>query len=914
MIYEKIEKKERLIIITSFQKAKFLKELKLFDSIYFTYCIIFDNDKIDQNENWIYLCYYKIIFINENDWIKLEKSLKSILKTEFSNGFMENIKIKAGYHFNTKDSCINFMFYLGIFELFDKKEFSINQTKQDFISYCKEYKSHFDYYNTDHLKMIEQETLDDKFIGDNLIEWYTKESYFYYLLNNTLRKNNLINIFRMRYIIHEMKNALLKFNITEKDRPEMLYRASLIHEDELILLNEPNVGDNKIIQFSGFNSCTTTIDNINYIAKQNFGSKNQNLKSIVYRINIDDKHDNQMFNIKEVSYVKIEDEILLNYDSYIKINSIEESQDKYIDYYINCSFSDFDEIKSTIDPITIKMKKELNLVNNIFKNDNLYLIEILLSFSKYQECEILLENIECSEESDTFWKSYFHGTLFMIQGKYLEALEYFKISEYFIDYINENTFKVGFPKLINFYYGAIYLLLGNFSEGFKYILKSLIDTEEFRNFLNDDEIYIDPTNKISEGTFLNETLMYLDNCFYDENINKLHNINLAKFQEKIQTIFKGNFQNSIPTNVLNLNCKNKITLSSTESGSLVINHSEKSRGILDFEKSLDILENSYSNSHLTLSTAAQLSQSYFGQGLYSEAIKVSKKYLDMHIKNQGKEDFDFGFLNLIIGKAYFELKEYISALEYLQVSKKIFENLQSYFSLLDTCYFIGRLYENIENYQEALKYLGIIENYFIENPQIDMFKFFLIRCMYVVVINIYRKLKNDFKELEYEQKLLSINERMLGDSNEDVSQNHENISILLYNIGLDLFEKEEFKQALEYFERSLFHKEKCGSSDLETFEKLYQYIINIQKILNEELVIDYFNQKLKTKEKIYGIDDTVIAITRYYIAKIYEDKGNFLQAFENYMISLDILKENIEHDDPDIIKIQEKIIQISSFL
>jgi len=198
-----------------------------------------------------------------------------------------------------------------------------------------------------------------------------------------------LNLFRLRYIFQEMKNALHRFKVTEKDRPYILYRASKINEDEMKLFSEANVGDIKIIQLLGFISCTSVKENTKYFAEKNFISKKQNEKSIIYRLEIDDKHDSQMFNIKEVSAIKSEDEILINYDTFIKINSIEKSNDEFIDYYINCSLSDFDEIKSSINPITLKIRENFSLRYQYYKIDNFYLATLFMILMKSEELETL---------------------------------------------------------------------------------------------------------------------------------------------------------------------------------------------------------------------------------------------------------------------------------------------------------------------------------------------------------------------------------------------------------------------------------------------------------------------------------------------------------------------------------------------
>jgi len=543
-IFETLEKEQRTIIVTSYQSAKFLEEIKLFNYHSLISCIIFDSSKNILNENWMNIHDGKIISIEENGSKNLVDNLKELLKSSLINDFIQNVKIKAAQHFNTNEACISSMFYHNIFELFDKEKLSIEQSKEDFISYCKEHKSSFDLFPGHHLKMIEQEILEDKFRGDNLINWYTRESYFHCLINNTIREEKMLNLFKIRYFIQEMKNALLEHKVTERNRPEKLYRASKIHKDELKLFDVSNVGDKKIIKLLGFISTSQNKEILSALAEPQFNNKNDNEISIVYRLEIDDKHDSQMFDIKEVSSVRLEDEILLNHDIYIKINSIEESKDKYIDYYINCSFSDFDEIKSTINPMTLQIKNDFSFSTSNHKIDNFYLADLFLLLTNFKELEILLDRTEYNDDSVINYKLYYFGTMYTTQGKNSEAIECFEtllsLSE--SKFLNESYRQMETIRVYNYMIAVNYLILGNFSEFSKYIIncsKGNFHAEKFINEClnsNGDIINISLFNELAKdfnksqgGEQQNMLMDYLLNF-----INGEHNFEQKKFAEALE--------------------------------------------------------------------------------------------------------------------------------------------------------------------------------------------------------------------------------------------------------------------------------------------------------------------------------------------------------------------------------------------
>jgi len=773
-----------------------------------TYCIIFDNDKIDLKKNSINLYFNKIIFIDENDSKNLKVTINNILKSVFTNGFMKNVKIKAGHHFDSNDACITSMMYQIIFELFNADKLSMIQTKQDFISFCKEYKRQFDNYDIDHLKTIEQETLDDKFTGDNLINWYTKESYFYSLLNNTLRENNITSIFRIRYIIQEMKNALLKFKVTEKDRPEMLYRASLIHEDEIKLLSEPNVGDKKIIQFSGFNSCTPIKENIIYIAGQNFSSKNQNQKSIVYRINIDEKHDDQMFNIKEVSELKIEEEILVNYDSYIKIDSIEESKDKYIDYYINCSFSDFDEIIPIIDPITLNIKETFSMVDVKYNIDNFYLADLFVNLWNFKELENLLERTDCNEDLDICLKLYFTGVLYMNQGKHSESLEHFEsflsISKNFKEILKDKIFLCKNHIL----YRSLHI--GEFSE-----LQTLTD------FLSDNKI----------PYFLINIIEIIINFHKNQNIEEL-----KKNIDKILLNMEKDEINRKDDDMFISFRSNYIDLLSCLSNLSKGNSSESLKYLLKFRTSI---EKFYGTNFIFKSFLNKVEGIIkYNNGLNSNAENYSDKF-----SNYIGLNIDTNFENALIyyqkGKDYKDHKKYPEALVCFQDSKNLFLQQKNTFNFtgIQLDYLsekeIADIYFEQNKYLEASEIYHSIINHFEKLNEIDNI---IISESYKKLAYIYSTYKNYFEALKYLEKLLIYEEKELGLDNENTLNTYKYISILYEILGNEYLDKLENKKALKHYDQSLLYLEKTRNFDIKLFENIYDRISRVFNLQYQILI------------------------------------------------------------------------------
>jgi len=895
LIYDKLEKKQKAIIITLNQTAKFLEELQLFDNKYFIYCIIFDNNQNNIKENLTNTYFDKIIYIKETNYDNLLNTLNRITKIRLFNDFIENVNIKAGHHFNSNEACVTFMFYQIIFDLFDTNKLSKDQSKNDFILFCKEHKSEFDKFNPNHLKIIEQETLEDKFIGENLINWYTLESFFYHLLNRTIREENLLNLFRLRYIFHGMKNALLKYKVTEKDRPLILYRASKINEDEMKLFNEANVGDIKIIQLLGFISCTPGKQNTKYFAEKNFISKKQNEKSIVYRIEIDDKHDSQMFNIKEVSAIKEEDEILVNYDTFIKINSIEESNDKFIDYYINCSLSDFKEIKLTIDPITLKIREKFSLTNGNYKIDNFYLAFLYIILMKGEELETLLERTECISELDLSFKVFFFGLAYIFQQKYPEALEF---CNKFLSMTKKLNGLENEKHLINYYMKTIELMTGKSTEIIEVNSQNFEQDEIMKSLYSISNKFLKYSkNEIESGEVLKA-------------ISSLNNDQIKELGLPIDIIFS-------------------------------YEHILKS----DFSKALEIskntiplLEKTFGKNHaIMLNCYLTIGICFREKNLNLEAKKYFQKCLEINGKSNKTNQIgvEFAYAYFYLGDIYYKEKKYSESLENYKNSYKFFENNENEIfveikkQILND---MGDIY-NIQNKRDEASEsfhscLKITET--IKGGDED-----LSEKIYEKLSEIYKNKKKYREHIEFLEKLLSITEKKYGliDAKTQLRYNpvsrlndaktqlrYKSISISYLSIGFEKFKENNLKETLENMEKSLIYCEKSLEIDLNHFECIYELHLLYWKRITPSLKfeemdkkINQFTKILHTQEKKYGKNHPLQGPTYYFIAKIYHNEAKYPEAFENYKLSLAILEKVKDVNNPDIIKLKEKIDEILKY-
>jgi len=334
----------------------------------------------------------------------------------------ESVPIKAAHHLYCKEACIKYFSNKVIFNLFDANKPSDGQSKKAFINYCKENYQDYGGEETDLIKLV-NEVNNNEFKDKNAIKWYTKNTFFYRLLNGVLRKDNICEFFEIRYAINQLAKALVNYKCNFGTNTK-IYRVSRINKKELSLFQEKPVGDINIIQLIGFISTSLKKETAESFAKD-CKPCNEEESVILYEIEVDKKASEKLFDIKSVSAFPQEDELLINYDNFIKINSVENSNHSDYDYIVKCTFSDFKEIEQKVDKKTQQITQHFDLKDKNYTCDDFYLAELLKNLRKDNELLKLLEKIkpEDLKEQEKSVLYYFFGVVYYYNGKYDEALK-----------------------------------------------------------------------------------------------------------------------------------------------------------------------------------------------------------------------------------------------------------------------------------------------------------------------------------------------------------------------------------------------------------------------------------------------------------------------------------------------------------
>ena len=246
---------KRVILIISGSLAKELEdELKtnsLIDSV-FIYCYVPDKYKslMDQNK--------KIKSI-ECNYDPINQNLISNIAIMNENNMRMNFNLlegmKLGYYFDTNKSCISYIYLDTIYSLMNKSDFDLEQSKNDFLNYSL---NHLKNQSNEHFNQIKQDINEGKF-ETNIINWYTKETFFYPLLNNTFKNDDWTNLFELRYPIYLLNQRLKEEQKKQKSIPENLYKGTKLSKDQLEVFKS-NIGKHLLLR--GFNSTSDIIDEL----------------------------------------------------------------------------------------------------------------------------------------------------------------------------------------------------------------------------------------------------------------------------------------------------------------------------------------------------------------------------------------------------------------------------------------------------------------------------------------------------------------------------------------------------------------------------------------------------------------------------------------------------------------------------
>ena len=190
------------------------------------------------------------------------------------------------------------------------------------------------YYRNDPLQLAQIAEFERNYEPKDVIRWYTKPGFLFYLVNKALRSQDIWVLYRFRYFIMDLSNLLERLSISRPLSSMLLYRGGKLNQDELQQLQ---VGC--LISTNGFFSCSS----VRTVAEMFMGidletnrllnhSRDAWQQFVLFIIDVDYTKSSHTIvaDISHESDMPDENEMLFNFGSTFIINKIDFDNNKRI--------------------------------------------------------------------------------------------------------------------------------------------------------------------------------------------------------------------------------------------------------------------------------------------------------------------------------------------------------------------------------------------------------------------------------------------------------------------------------------------------------------------------------------------------------------------------------------------------------
>ncbi|CAF1541544.1 unnamed protein product, partial [Didymodactylos carnosus] len=337
-----------------------------------------------------------------------------------------------------------------------------DESKMEMLTECESYYRD----NAKELEKINDFRLNYSF--DAAVSWYTRDSFVYRLLNKALRTRDIDIIFKFRFFIADLYRQLQKEyskfmeRFTDDEYFLTVYRGQHLKADELHELKD-NIG--RLISMNTFIS--TTCEKAVASIHAGDGSFSPILESILFEIQINTSIDTKPYgNIKELSVMNDEDEILFSMGTIFRIKSVEKATDTGIWSVKLLLNSESDE--------QLKVLSEQIREETDGSSDLLTLGHLLREMGEYAKAEryftrLINDTLPNDPVMSTFYNNI--GLVYNDQGQYSQALKYYEQSlEIRLKTLgpNHSIVAITYNNI-----GGVYNDQGEYSQALKYYEQSL---------------------------------------------------------------------------------------------------------------------------------------------------------------------------------------------------------------------------------------------------------------------------------------------------------------------------------------------------------------------------------------------------------------------------------------------------------
>ncbi|CAF4600896.1 unnamed protein product, partial [Rotaria sp. Silwood2] len=190
--------------------------------------------------------------------------------------------------------------------------------KKELIDFCQQQ------YESNRNELSNLREFDQDYSSKKVLWWYTRESFFYKILNAALRKQNIHLIFLFRKFIRDIYRQLKRDQAQHRLR---VYRSQRISSDELITLRQCR---DQFISVNSFFSTSTNKQKALSFLKISDGA--DNAESLLFEIDADPKMvtTKPFADVSAYSDYKDESEVLFMLGSIFRLNSVERNKNDQV--------------------------------------------------------------------------------------------------------------------------------------------------------------------------------------------------------------------------------------------------------------------------------------------------------------------------------------------------------------------------------------------------------------------------------------------------------------------------------------------------------------------------------------------------------------------------------------------------------
>ncbi|CAF1135405.1 unnamed protein product [Adineta ricciae] len=592
----------------------------------------------------------------------LKASIKQVNQDSIHISFVTTNEAMFSENLNQLDP--NYI-YIQIFKyILLKREHYQEQATEILAAYCCNLYSG----NIDELNVIDE--FKNDYDPKHAIWWYTRESFIYQMLNRALRTLDADIIVRIGFFIHDLYQQIDQLYMQQlpnyRGKTFIVYRGQGLLKSDFDKLRKTEGG---FMSFNNFLSTSMKKDVSLVFAER--GSTKADMVGILFIMTIVPRGSSTPFaSIKEVSYYKIEEEILFSMHTVFRIDAIKQMDNNDQLYEVELQL-----IAAADDKQFRRLTKFISDqigIGTVWQQ----LGQLLIKTNHFDKAEELYKAVLQQPLSEIYETIYYNNLGYVKdrQGDYEQAIKYYEQAS------KTNALPGKYPSLATTYNntGSIYNAIGQYTEALSYYDKAL-GIQEKTLPENHPSLAISYN---SIGFVYRELGQYTKALLFYEKALGIQEKTLPPDHPNLIT-----FYNNIGS----------------------VNHymTEYSKALLFYEKALGIQEKILPVNHPSLvSSYNDIGGVYDSTGEYSKALSYHEKALGICEKSlPANHPLLTTFYNNL-GRLYYKTKDYSKALSFYEKTREIIERTlpANHPDLITSYNNIGSLYYTTKEYSKALSY------------------------------------------------------------------------------------------------------------------------------------------------------------------------------------------------------------------